>query len=135
MAIDMTPVRTPSRTWLLLVLLAVATSACGPRTKQQRQAFGEKRTDEATLLLNEATNHLRELNADRAEPLLAKAKEVLAHPDVELSPEGDMLRSELADLQARVPRVREEKVQQIDLMPRGRSDPFLRDGSRRGVGA
>ncbi|HEX5750161.1 MAG TPA: hypothetical protein VFZ09_28280 [Archangium sp.] len=106
----MTPVRTPSRTWLLLVLLAVATSACGPRTKQQRQAYGEKRTDEATLLLSEATSHLRELNADRAEPLLAKAKEVLAHPDVDLSPEGEMLRSELAELQARVPRVREEKV-------------------------
>jgi hypothetical protein len=110
MATDMTPARTTSRTWVLLLLLAVAPSACGPRTKQQRQAYGEKRTDEATLLLNEATNHLRELNADRAEPLLAKAKEVLAHPDVSLSPEGDMLRSELAELQARVPRVREEKV-------------------------
>ncbi|HYO55680.1 hypothetical protein [Archangium sp.] len=107
----MTPARTTSRTWVLLLLLAVATSACGPRTKQQRQTYGEKRTDEATLLLNEATEHLRNLDADRAEPLLAKAKEVLAHPDVDLSPEGEMLRSELADLQARVPRVREERVQ------------------------
>lgn len=111
MATDMTPARTTSRTWVLLLLLAVATSACGPRTKQQRQTYGEKRTDEATLLLNEATEHLRNLDADRAEPLLAKAKEVLAHPDVDLSPEGEMLRSELADLQARVPRVREERVQ------------------------
>ncbi|MCY1081540.1 hypothetical protein [Archangium lansingense] len=106
----MTPARTTSRTWVLLLLVVVATSACGPRTKQQRQSHGDKRTDEATLLLNEASQHLRELNADRAEPLLAKAEKVLAHPDVDLSPEGDMLRSELAELQARVPRVREEKV-------------------------
>ncbi len=110
MATDMTPARTTSRTWVFLLLLMVAASACGPRTRQQRQSHGDKRTDEATLLLNEASQHLRELNADRAEPLLAKAATVLAHPDVDLSPEGEMLRSELADLQARVPRVREEKV-------------------------
>jgi hypothetical protein len=110
MATDMTPTRTNSRTWVILLLLAVATSACGPRTQHQRQTTGEKRTDEATLLLNEAGQHLRDLDADRAEPLLARAKEVLAHPDVDLSPEGEMLRSELASLQARVPRVREERV-------------------------
>ncbi|MGZ3460485.1 MAG: hypothetical protein ACXU86_18505, partial [Archangium sp.] len=103
----MTPARTTSRTWVLLLLLAVAPSACGPRTRQQHQAYGEKRTDEATLLLNEAEQHLRNLDADRAEPLLAKAKEVLAHPDVDLSPEGELLRTQLADLQARVPRVKE----------------------------
>jgi hypothetical protein len=95
---------------MVLLLLAVAVSACGPRSKQQRQAYGERRADEATLLLNEAEQHLRDLDADRAVPLLEKAKEVLAHPDVELSPEAEMLHSQLADLQARVPRVREEKV-------------------------
>lgn len=95
---------------MVLLLVAVAVSACGPRTRQQRQAYGERRTDEATLLLNEAEQHLRELDADRAVPLLEKAKEVLSHPDVELSPEAEMLHSQLEELQARVPRVREEKV-------------------------
>ncbi|WP_146209665.1 hypothetical protein [Vitiosangium sp. GDMCC 1.1324] len=108
----MTPARTTSRTWVLLLLLAVAVSACGPRTKQQRQDYGERRTDEATLLLNEAEQYLRALDADRAEPLLAKAAELLSHPDVELSPEAEMLHSQLADLQARVPRAREERVKQ-----------------------
>ncbi|MFL5354806.1 hypothetical protein [Archangium sp.] len=107
----MTPVaRNTSRTWMVLLLLVVAVSACGPRSKQQRQAYGERRADEATLLLNEAEQHLRDLDADRAVPLLEKAKEELAHPDVDLSPEAEMLHSQLADLQARVPRVREEKV-------------------------
>lgn len=95
---------------MVLLLLAVAVSACGPRNKQQRQAYGERRTDEATLLLNEAEQYLRDLDADRAAPLLEKAAEVLSHPDVELSPEAEMLHSQLEEFQARVPRVREEKV-------------------------
>lgn len=106
----MTPARTTSRTWVLLLLLVVAVSACGPRTKAQRQAYGEKRTDEATLLLNEAEQYLRDLDADHAEPLLAKARKVLDHPDVELSPEAEMLYSQLEELEARVPRARQERV-------------------------
>ena len=106
----MTSARTTFRTWLPLLLLVVVVSACGPRTKQQRQAYGEKRTDEATLLLNEAEKDLRNLDADRAEPRLAKAQEVLSHPDVDLSPEGEMLRSQLSELQAFVPKVRQERA-------------------------
>jgi hypothetical protein len=108
---DMTLSRTTPHSWMaVLLLVVVAMAACGPRTKQQRQAHGEKRTDEATLLLNDAEQDLRSLDVDRAEPKLAKAKEVLSHPDVDLSPEGEMLRSQLAELQALVPRAREERV-------------------------
>ncbi len=106
----MTPARTTSRTWVTVLLLAVVVTACGPRTKQQRQAYGDSRTDEATLLLNEAEQELRNQNPERAEPILAKAKEVLAHPDVDLSPEAEMCRSQLAELQALVPKVREERA-------------------------
>jgi hypothetical protein len=76
---------------------------------KQRLAHGEKRTDEATLLLNEAERELQNLEVARAEKKLAEARELLADPDVELSPEGEMLRGQLAELTARVPRVREEK--------------------------
>ncbi|WP_309895830.1 hypothetical protein [Archangium sp.] len=107
----MTSVRTTSRTWVTLLLLLLAVSGCGgQRSVKQRQAFGEKRTDEATLLLNQAEQSLRNLDADGAVPKLAKAKEVLGHPDVDLSPEAEMCRSQLAELQALVPKVREEKT-------------------------
>jgi C4-type Zn-finger protein len=107
----MTSARTTSPTWLLLLLLVMTLTACGGHsTKQQRQAQGEKRTDEATLLLNEAEQALRGLDVESAEPRLAKARELLSHPDVDLSPEAEMCRSQLAQLQAFVPRVREERV-------------------------
>ncbi len=106
----MTPARTTFRTWVTVLLLAVAVTACGPRTKQQRQTYGERRTDEATLLLNEAERELRNQKPESAEPILAKAREVLAHPDVDLSPEAEMCRSQLAELQALVPKVREERA-------------------------
>jgi len=107
----MTSVRTTSRTWVTLLLLLLAVSGCGgQRSIKQRQAFGEKRTDEATLLLNQAEQSLRNLDAEGAVPKLAKAKEVLGHPDVDLSPEAEMCRSQLAELQALVPKVREEKT-------------------------
>ncbi len=109
-ATDMIPVRTSTRSWLALLLLVVAMSACGPRTKQQRQAHGEKRTDEAAALLSEAAQHLRNLDADKAEPLLEEAEEVLDHPDVDLTPEGDMLYAELDQLLASLPRVRQERA-------------------------
>ncbi len=111
MGTHMTSVRTTSRTWVTLLLLLLAVSGCGgQRSVKQRQAFGEKRTDEATLLLNQAEQSLRNLDADGAVPKLAKAKEVLGHPDVDLSPEAEMCRSQLAELQALVPKVREEKT-------------------------
>ncbi len=108
----MSPTRMTPRTWMALVLLVVSAAACGPRTKAQRQADGERRTDEALVLLNEAERELRNLNADEAEPRLAKAKELLSHPDVELSPEGEMLRSQLSELRGRVARVRDERARQ-----------------------
>jgi hypothetical protein len=97
---------------LACVFLAMALAACGPRNMKQRLAHGEKRTDEATVVLNEAEQDLQHQNVDVAERKLSQAKELLADPDVELSAEGEMLRNQLADLTARLPKVREEKARQ-----------------------
>lgn len=97
-------------TGIAWVLLLLALGACGPRSMKQRLAHGEKRTDEATLLLNDAERELQNLEADRAEEKLTEAKELLVHPDVELSPEGELLRGQLTELTARVPKVREERA-------------------------
>lgn len=102
--------RTRLSTGIAWVLLLLALGACGPRSMKQRLAHGEKRTDEATLLLNDAERELQNLDADSAVARLAEAKELLAHPDVELSPEGEMLRGQLKELTARVPTVREERA-------------------------
>ncbi len=99
-----------SRTWLACVLLVAALAACGPRSMQQRIAHGEDRTDDASLLLHEAERELQRMEADRAAEKLAEAKEVLDHPDVELAPEGEMMRAQLQELTARVPVVREERA-------------------------
>lgn len=101
--------RTSLHTGIAWVLLVVALGACGPRSMKQRLAHGEKRTDEATLLLNDAERELQNLEADRAQEKLTEAKELLAHPDVELSPEGELLRGQLTELTGRVSKVREER--------------------------
>lgn len=102
--------RTSLHTGIAWVLLLIALGACGPRSMKQRLAHGEKRTDEATLLLNDAERELQKLEADRAQEKLTEARELLEHPDVELSPEGEMLRGQLTELTGRVSKVREERA-------------------------
>src|SRR5688500_13929815 len=79
--------------WLIPLLLAVALSACGPKNLKERTRHGEKLSDEASSLLDDAEQSLRKLEPERAEEQLAEAKELVAHPDIELSPESEMLRA------------------------------------------
>jgi hypothetical protein len=116
-----------SRIWLAPLLLAAALAACGPKSLKERTAHGEDRSDEASTLLNEAEEDLRSLEADRAEKRLQQAKELLAHPDVELYPEGEMLRSRLVELQGRVASTRQERAQrELDAAVEKQRDGILR---------
>lgn len=96
--------------WLIPLLLGLLLAACGPKSLKDRTRHGEKLTDEASELLDEAERALRNMNPDRAESPLKHAQTLLSHPDIELSPESGMLQSRLAELKARVGPAREEKA-------------------------
>lgn len=98
--------------WLVPLLLGLLLAACGPKNLKERTRHGEKLSDEASALLTEAEGALRKLDADGATVPLQKAQRLLSHPDIELSPEGELLRSRLEELQARVGATREEKERQ-----------------------
>jgi predicted HAD superfamily phosphohydrolase len=95
---------------LIPLLLGLLLSACGPKNLKERTRHGEKLTDEASSLLDEAEKDLRNMDPDGAEDPLQDAQKLLSHPDVELSPESEMLRSRLSELRARVAPTREEKA-------------------------
>ncbi len=96
--------------WLIPLFLGLLLSACGPKNLKERTRHGEKLTDEASSLLDEAEKDLRNLDPDGAEAPLKDAHKLLSHPDVELSPESEMLRSRLTELRGRVAPTREEKA-------------------------
>lgn len=100
--------RVPFSTLPALLLLAVLAACGGPRTLKERTVFAERRTDEAALKLGEAERELRALRPERAQEPLRKAQELLAHPDVDLSPEADLLRTRLAELREAEGLVRQE---------------------------
>jgi hypothetical protein len=110
-----------------VLLLAVALVGCGPKNLKERTRHGEKRADEASSLLDEAEQSLRGLELERAEKRLQEAKELLSHPDVELSPEADMLRSRHAELQGHVPAARQERARrELDAAVEKQRDGILR---------
>ncbi|HLL01588.1 MAG TPA: hypothetical protein VK539_13445 [Myxococcaceae bacterium] len=116
-----------SHTWLIPLLLAVALSACGPRNLKERTRHGEKLSDEASSLLDDAEQSLRKLEPERAEEQLAEVKELVAQPDIELSPESEMLRSRLAELQAQVvPARKERERRELDAAVEKQRDEILR---------
>jgi len=104
--------RTPSvlPTWLAPLLLGVLLAACGPKNLKERTRHGEKISDQASSLLDDAESDLAKLDADKAEDRLEDAKELLANPDIELSPESGMLQSRYSELKARLGPTREEKA-------------------------
>ncbi len=103
-----TPSVLPS--WLAALLLGVALTACGPKSLKDRTRNGEKLADEATPLLDGAERDLNKQDPDHAEAQLQQAQKLLSNPDIELSPEGEMLQSRYSELQARVAPARQEKA-------------------------
>lgn len=96
--------------WLAPLLLGVLLAACGPKNLKERTRHGEKLSDEAAPLLDDAERDLGKMDADHAEAKLKEAQKLLSHPDIELSPEGEMLQSRYSELQARLAPTRQEKT-------------------------
>jgi hypothetical protein len=104
--------RTCHPTLPAVLLLMVLVACGGPRTLKERTVYGERRADEAAMQLGEAERELRALRPERAQEPLSKAQELLAHPDVDLSPEAELLRTRLAELREAEGLVRQEIARQ-----------------------
>ncbi|MBN1207856.1 MAG: hypothetical protein JXB05_23530 [Myxococcaceae bacterium] len=102
------PTRTAS--WLVPLLLVAALGACGPKSLKERTRHGEELTDEASTELDAAERALGKLEPDAAKEHLKEAREMLSHPNVELSAESEMQRERLKELEARVAPAREERA-------------------------
>jgi hypothetical protein len=100
---------THTASWLVPLLLVTALSACGPKNLKERTRHGEKLTDEASTELDAAERALGKLEPDNAKEHLKEARELLSHPNVELSAESEMQRERLKELEARVVSTREER--------------------------
>lgn len=96
--------------WFAPLLLGIALTACGPKSMKDRTRHGEKLSDDAAPLLDGAERDLNKLDADHAEAQLDQAQKLLSNPDMELSPEGEMLQSRYSELKARVAPARQEKA-------------------------
>lgn len=105
--------RTCRGVWVLAPLtLAVGLAACGPRSMQARIASGERKSERASALLDEADRAMSELEPDRAEARLREAGDLLSDRDVDLYPEGDLLRARLTEARGRLVLCREERARQ-----------------------
>jgi hypothetical protein len=96
--------------WLAPLLLGVLLAACGPKNLKDRTRQAEKISDQASSLLDDAERELSRMDADKAESRLKDAKKLMAHPDIELSPESGMLQSRYSELTAQLGPTREEKA-------------------------
>jgi hypothetical protein len=96
--------------WLAVLALGVLLAACGPKNLKDRTKHGDKLADDASTLLDEAEQDLNKLDAEGAQGNLKEAQKLLTHPDIELSPEGEMLQSRYSELQARLAPTRDEKA-------------------------
>jgi hypothetical protein len=94
------------------LVLAVSLGACGPRSMQARIASGEKKSERASALLDEAERAMNALEPDLAEARIKEAEDLLLDKDVELYPEGDLLRARLTEARGRLAQCREERSRQ-----------------------
>src|SRR5688572_8406169 len=88
--------------------------ACGPKSMKARIADGERISDRAGIMMDEAERAMAAQDLKRAEEKIAEAERAVADPDVMTNPESDLLKTRLADLQARLPALRKE-LERIEL--------------------
>jgi hypothetical protein len=96
--------------WFAPLALGVLLAACGPKNLKDRTRHGEKLADEASSLLDGAEKDLSKMDVEHADSQIQEAQKLVSNPDIELSPEGEMLQSRLAELKARIAPTRDEKA-------------------------
>jgi colicin import membrane protein len=91
-------------------VVLVLAPACGPRTFQARMEAAERRGDRASALMDEAQRALDAVEPDRAQDRLRDAREQVSSREMEANPEAGLLRSRLAELEARLPEVKARRA-------------------------
>jgi hypothetical protein len=91
---------------LLMAFALLASSACGPKTMQQRMNTSERIGSEVDDLLARAERELQALEPEKAQDALADARSRLAEPDAQLFPEYEMLNDRLKADEAKVSEAR-----------------------------
>lgn len=82
--------------------------ACGPKSMKARIADGERISDRASSMMDDAERAIAAQDLKRADEKLAEAERALADPDVMTNPESDLHKTRLAELKAKVPALRQE---------------------------
>ncbi len=93
--------------WVLLVAL----SGCGPKSLDAKMSDADKFSDKIGALLDRAEKALNDAEPKHAEEALAEAKQLLAEPDMQYSPERELYTSRHAELAPRLKAAREARRQ------------------------
>jgi hypothetical protein len=91
------------------LFLALALSACGPKTMEARMRDAEKTADRASNHLDRAEKAAIQLEPKEMESALDDAKDELGKKDIELYPEAQMHFDRYKELAAKLPQVKAER--------------------------
>ena len=91
------------------LILALALSACGPKTMDARLRDAERMADRASGSLDKAEKAAIQLEPKEMESALDDAKSELGQKDIELYPESQMHFDRYKELAARLPQVKAER--------------------------
>src|SRR6476646_9028866 len=94
-------------TGAVALVVALAMSGCGPRSMEARIARGETASDRAYFAVNESERALAEGDLKKAQEQLRVAENAVDDPDMETSPEEDMLKDKIVEIRGRLPKLLE----------------------------
>ena len=97
---------------LVCAVLTLAVSACAPKGGRVKLSEGERLTDKASEMLDDAEKALNEVDADLAERKLKEADQLLKNPRASNSPDWALLVERYKALEPRVGETRAEKARQ-----------------------